>query len=250
VSWPFLAGVKLVPNTPSDETPAGSAAPAAPSTAPQTEKNEPGATLPAVQQTTAASVELEKSVVISCNDKEGRKQNHCDKPALDEKLSGHFKSLAACKPGTAGKISLGLKLDFSKNKIVDVVRGKSTTLDEGTAMDVLGCAQTDLQTVSLEGVDHLNEKYLIFYFLNLLPAGTPVAPAQATPTVTPASGNATVIFESAMVHESAEASSKVLTRLLYGTRVVVKGRVGDWYEVAFDSKGHKGFIHKNALGLK
>jgi hypothetical protein len=53
-----------------------------------------------------------------------------------------------------------------------------------------------------------------------------------------------------MVHESADPSSKVLTRLLYGTRVFVKGRLDDWYEVVFDSKGHKGFIHKNALGLK
>jgi hypothetical protein len=45
VSWPFLAGVKLVPNTPSDEAPAGSAGPATSSAAPQAEKSEPSATL-------------------------------------------------------------------------------------------------------------------------------------------------------------------------------------------------------------
>jgi hypothetical protein len=93
---------------------------------------------------------------------------------------------------------------------------------------------------------------MLFYFLRLLPKGAPLGNTTnaAEPSLVPASGSATVLFESAMVRERPEPSSAVLTRLLYGTRVVVSGRLGTWYEIKYDSKGNKGFIHKNAIGMQ
>jgi len=244
VSWPFFAGVKLVPNAPSEE-PEAAASPSAqmPTPAPNLAVAEP-------LRSKEPSVEIEKTVVISCHDERGRKQSRCDTPDLHATLDARFKALAQCKPGVDGKLSLGLKLDFSKNKVVDTVRGKSTTLDGSLANDLLACAKKELQAVSLAGIDHLQEDYLVFYFLKFMPAGALLSVPEANQhSIVAASGSATVIFESAMVRDSADTQGKLLARLLYGTRVFVTGRVGDWYEIKYDAKGRKGFMHQNSLGM-
>lgn len=246
VSWPFLAGVKLVPNAPSDE----SAVPLADSPQPPA-KAAAANPVPEPARSKEPSVEIEKTTVISCTDEHGRKPSRCDTPDLQETLLARFKALAHCKTGVDGKLSLGLKLDFEKNKVVDTVQGKSTTLEPGLVNELLACAKTELSTVSLAGIDHLNQRYLIFYVLQFVPAGALIPEAAATElAVVPASGSATVVFESAMVRDRADSSGKIVTRLLYGTRVFVTGRVGDWYEIKYDSKGHKGFVHQNSLGMQ
>jgi hypothetical protein len=246
VSWPFLAGVQLVPSAPGDETPPQDSEQTTQTAAPNSSAAPP-------QVSSKPSVQVEKSVVISCLDDKGRKQSRCDKPDFDRALKEHMEGLAACKPGAQGTFSLGLKVDFSKNKVVDFLRGKSTTVDKDVAAELMACAKAALGEVSLAGVDHLHETYLVFFFLTFQPAGTPIAElgaeAQAL-AVIPASGSATIVFESAMVRDKAETDAAVLTRLLYGTRVFVTGRIGEWYEVKYDSKGRKGFIHKNALGME
>lgn len=246
VSWPFLAGVKLVPNAPSDESAVPLAdAPSPSSKAPTT------AALPEPARSKEPNVTIEKTTVISCHDERDRKQNRCDTPDLQEALLARFKALAHCKAGVDGKLSLGLKLDFAKNKVVDAVQGKSTTLESGVVNELLACAKTELSTVSLAGIDHLHQRYLIFYVLGFVPAGALIAePATAQLAVVPANGSATVVFESAMVRDRADSSGKIVTRLLYGTRVFVTGRVGEWYEIKYDSKGHKGFVHQNSLGMQ
>jgi hypothetical protein len=245
VSWPFLAGVKLVPNAPSDQSavpldpaPASSNSPAVAAAAEPARSKEP-------------NVEIEKTTVISCHDERGRKQNRCDTPDLQETLFARFKALAHCKAGIDGKLSLGLKLDFEKNKVVDVVQGKSTTLESGVVDELLACAKTELSTVSLAGIDHLQQRYLIFYVLGFVPAGALLPERAAAPlAIVPANGSGTVVFESAMVRDRADSTGKIVTRLLYGTRVFITGRVGDWYEIKYDSKGHKGFVHQNSLGVQ
>ena len=42
---------------------------------------------------------------------------------------------------------------------------------------------------------------------------------------------------------------KIVSRLRYGTRVAVSAKRGKWYEVKYDAKGNKGWVHRNALGL-
>jgi hypothetical protein len=245
VSWPFLAGVKLVPNVPRDEAAIPLDSPQAPSG--------PSAVVSAPEppRSKEPNVEVEKATVISCHDDKGRKQNRCDTPDLQDTLLARFKALAHCKAGVDGKLSLGLKLDFEKNKVVDAVQGKSTTLDSTLVGELLACAKTELSTVSLAGIDHLQQRYLIFYTLSFSPAGAIIAEPNATAlTVVPASGTATVVFESAMVRDRADSAGKIVTRLLYGTRVFVTGRVGDWYEIKYDSKGRKGFVHQNSLGMQ
>ncbi len=106
VSWPFLAGVKLVPTLPATMHPLYRLHLRHPQRRWYRRANRMH-NLPLFLVRTTASVELEKTVVISCDDQSGRKQSHCDKPPVDEKLSDHFKSLVACKPGTVGKLSSG-----------------------------------------------------------------------------------------------------------------------------------------------
>jgi hypothetical protein len=245
VSWPFLAGVKLVPNAPSDE----SAVPLEPR--PASSNSAAAIVLPEPARSKEPNVEVEKTTVISCHDEKGRKQNRCDTPDLREALFARFKALTHCKEGVDGKLSLGLKLDFEKNKVVDVVQGKSTTLESGLVNELLACAKTELSTVSLAGIDHSQQRYLIFYVLSFSPAGALLPEQAAAPlAIVPASGSGTVVFESAMVRDRADSSGKIVTRLLYGTRVFITGRVGDWYEIKYDSKGHKGFVHQNSLGVQ
>lgn len=245
VSWPFLAGVQLVPSAPVDNPE-------------PSQRNKP-----APDPTTGAAagppiskkprIEIDKTVVINCHDAKGRKQNRCDKPNVQAALGERLAELAACKPDAEGTLSLGLKLDFEKNAVLDVVRGKSTTVDQETAGELLACAKAQLESVSLAGVEHLYRSYLVFFFLQLHPPGTPIVQVdeQGQPNaIVPANGSATVIFESAMVRDHADEAGKVVARLLYGTRVFVTGRLGDWYEVKYDSKGRKGFVHKNALGME
>jgi SH3-like domain-containing protein len=41
----------------------------------------------------------------------------------------------------------------------------------------------------------------------------------------------------------------VKARLLYGTKVFVTGRQGDWYRIRYDAHGREGWVHKNALAM-
>jgi hypothetical protein len=245
-AWPFLAGVKLVPDAPAPRVQSADDGEDTPAERPQAAPSAPA-------KTNTESVELEPALVLHCTDKQGKKHNECDKPVLGDMFHSRLKALAACDvaKNLSGKLSIGFKLDFKKNQIDDIVQGKSTTLDIPTAKALVACAEREFESATLSGVEHEFEQYLIFYMAEFVPPGTPIAAdSKDKQSVTPASGTATVVFESAMIRETADEDSKLLTRLLYGTRVFVTGRLGDWYEIKYDAKGHQGWVHKNAIGMK
>jgi hypothetical protein len=252
IAWPFLAGVQLVPRAPIDESDREETAAETPEkpepkqTADEDEADEP-------QRTTEQTVQVEKTVVIHCLDSKGGKLKTCDKPALDDSFTPKIQALANCPEAKnlSGVLSLGFRVDFKNDKIKELVKGKTTSLKNQVSTALLNCAETEFKTTSLKGIDHEHPEYLIFYVARFLPPGTAIAPPQADTeqAVTPVSGTATIAFESAMIRDSAERDAKVKARLLYGTRVFVTGKVGEWYEVKYDSKGRKGWVHKNAIGM-
>lgn len=254
LAWPWLAGVKLVPSPPTDDAPelaavasaSGSAAASAPPAA------DPPASLvvPAETKTHEETVKLVDMKVTACRNAAGKKLKDCDKVGFEASARPHLLALAACQAaqGTKQTLSLGFELDFDKGAITDVFAGKSTTYSKEDAHALVECAKKEFETVKLEGVDHEHTRYTTFFFLEFLPPGTILEGKAPEEETAEASGLATVGWDVAVVRDEPE-NGKIVTRLRYGTRVSVSARRGSWYEVKYDAKGSKGWVHKNALGL-
>jgi SH3-like domain-containing protein len=105
----------------------------------------------------------------------------------------------------------------------------------------------EFESVQMREVPRNFEQYQVYYSLDFK---TPEAAAEAKTSVTPASGQATVQWHSAQIRKGPEQEEDVQARLLAGARVVVTGRMGEWYRVKYDAKGREGWIHGAALGLK
>lgn len=257
ILWPRLAGLRLVPTLPApapsssqdltgappDEQPVASAL-AAPVPAPSANKPEPLATggQPPV---------VGEALVTSCRDASGGKVEHCDAVDFDRVARDRLSSLDDCPAakGVSGVLSLGFELDFASERITHITSGKATSLAEEPLNAVLDCYRQDFANVSLVAIPHEHERYTVFYRIELA-AAPPEAPASAAPVaVTPASGNATVSWETALVHATPEKDGKVVARVLSGTRVGVTGRSGDWYRVKYDARGREGWVFRTAIGM-
>jgi hypothetical protein len=106
----------------------------------------------------------------------------------------------------------------------------------------------------------------MYYRVRFSPPGSPIEPAPAPADViaerepevaatnaaeqklVSASGQATIGWTTAIVRESASPRANIATRLPYGTRVSVTGRMGDWYRIERLGKS-LGWIHRQAIGL-
>ena len=259
VAWPWLSGVRLVPSPPTDEVaenaiaPAPSGSPSAlTATAPPLPSGS-GAEEAAPVRTSEETVKVSDAKITTCRDEGGKKLKECDKVPFDTVARARLGALARCEAaaGAADMLSIGFELDFSKKSVVDVFAGKSTTFSKEKTRGLVDCAQKEFASVTLDGLDHEHERYTAFYFVEFLPPGAaekPAAEGSAPEETQAASGLATVAWDVAVVRDTPE-EGKILTRLRFGTRVVVTGRRGKWYEVRFDAKGQKGWVHRNALGL-
>jgi len=254
--WPSLANFKLVPNAPSQpaaapglagEPVAASAMSALPSAAP------PPPEAPAAPAGGAVVGELQ---VTSCRGEGGRKVETCDAIDFDRVARPRLQALAGCAGASrlTGMLSVGLELDFEKGKVVRVASGKSTTLGQSETDALIDCANTGFADVNLEGIAHQHAQYTAFYRVEFTAA--PEAPAEeAEPvaadqvSVTPATGRATVSWEVALVRSGPSRDGKVVARVLSGTRVVVTGRNGDWYQIKYDAKGNQGWVYRTAIGM-
>lgn len=255
--WPTLSGLRLVPEVPTqsdDKTKAAPRPPHDPAAVPATGEvpvaglvaNEEG-DMPAAVGHAVATVS--KELIVNCHDDQDRKLSQCDKPAFEAIAKERLKGLTSCEPakGATGTLSIGFDLDFSKEKITRVLKGKSTTFSDETAEALVACAKREFLTATLRGVEHTHAKYLVFYMVELAAPTAAEAASDQTPVVQ-ASGTATIIWNSARIR-SAPDDGEVVSRILYGTRVVVTGRQEDWYRVRYDAKGNEGWIHKNALAM-
>lgn len=254
IAWPWLSGVRLVPSPPNDEV--TEVAPAVAPSASALAATTPSAAVSAVDTaapaatTNAQSVKISDLKITTCRSDAGKKLKDCDKVQFDPLARGRLGGLSRCgaAQGAEGTLSIGFDLDFEKRAIVDVFSGKSTTFPKEQASALVDCAKKEFAAVTLDGVDHEHPRYTAFYFVEFVPAGAPAEAAAPEEQTQAASGLATVAWDVAVVRDAPE-DGKIATRLRYGTRVVVTGRKGRWYEVRYDAKGQKGWVHRNALGL-
>ncbi len=263
VIWPKLAGVKLVPSAPSDvgeATPNGEEVPAA-SAAGSGLPGEPpamkGAPAPAPGDSAepppeeSDRIKLSDAKILSCRDAKGGRVESCDAIEFDGVARPKLLALADCPAGkqAQGKLSIGFELDFSSGKIKGVEKGKSTSLPDATADALLECAKKEFSTVALSGIEHKQAKYTVFYLAELLPPGAKPEPSGgAGPTITPASGNATVAWEVAIIRDHPK-DGEIVARIMRGTRVSVTGRDGEWYRIKYDAKGSEGWVFRTAIGM-
>jgi uncharacterized protein YgiM (DUF1202 family) len=147
-------------------------------------------------------------------------------------------------------LSLGFELDFAKDRVVGLNSGKSTSLPQEDVEALLACLKETLGEVSLSGIRHNQERYAVYYRIELAsdPDKKKSEPA-AKVDVTAASGKATVAWDVALVRASPSRDSEVVARVLSGTRVSVTGRNGDWYRVKYDAKGGEGWVFRTAIGM-
>jgi hypothetical protein len=258
--WPMWADFKLVPSAPTPAGPApglggepvaASAASAAPAAPPPPTQPAPA---PNPEAPPAAGPVIGDLSVTSCRDQRGRRVERCDKIDFDRVARTRLGTLAACDGAASlnGVLSLGFEVDFDKNRLVRIASGKSTTLDEGDAESLVECASKAFADVNLEGLEHEQSFYNLFYRLEFTAAaaeGDQAGAAAADVPVTPASGRATVSWEVALVRSGPSRDGKVVARILSGTRVVVTGRSGDWYQIKYDTKGTPGWVFRTAIGM-
>lgn len=252
VVWPRLAGVKLVPSAPVEEV-AGLTASAEPEseggdTPPPAAAVVPAPATEPKPDEALSRLKIGKAQVTSCRDGEGKRQIHCDELDLEAALGEKLKTLALCK-GTEtarGTLSLGLELDLPKKKVVEVTRGRSTTLPDDATQAFLECARKDLAAAPLEGVKHTRAQYTVFFVVDVAPKGENIDKPEPKPDE--ASGRATVGWEVAIIRETPKDGA-IVARILRGTNVVVTGRQNDWYKVKYDAKGNEGWVFKTAIGM-
>jgi hypothetical protein len=191
--------------------------------------------------------------VTSCRDAGGGRIEQCDAVDFDRVARGKLASIEECEDARriSGVVSVGFDLDFTTERITRVVSGKTTTLDAAALRAVLACYEKKFSNVSLVGIPHEHQRYTVFYRVELK-AQPPLSPAgsdSAPEPITPASGAATVTWDTALVRDLPGNDTKVIARLRAGTRVGVTGRSGDWYRVKYDAKGREGFVFRTAIGL-
>jgi hypothetical protein len=255
--WPRLAGVTLVPRAPINSeqpaaaAPSASAAPSALAEPPEEPDPAPAPEQPQVSPTEA--LKITKTLVVSCRDDQGRKVEKCDEPDISSVATPKIHALLGCDAAqdAEGVLSLGLDLDFKNDVVRDVSSGKSTTLSSSVEKRLLGCAKKEFSSTSLKEIDHEHARYQFFFLVEFTPASTPVAAeVPAEEEKTEASGTAVVVWESARVRDEPSKDGEVKARILYGARVIVQARKGEWYEVKYDGRGRTGWIHQNAIGKK
>lgn len=253
IAWPWLAGVRLVPSPPTEETveAVGSASAAVQaSVAPPPPASAGAAPVGPALKTDVETAKISEIQITGCRDGKGRKKRECDKVGIDDRVRPHLAALTSCTDaqGASETLSIGLELSFTDQTITDVFAGKSTTFSREKARALVECAKKELGSIRLDGLGHEHDEYTVFYFVEFVPPGTAIAPVAAGDEPADASGLATVMWDSAVVREQPE-DGKIVTRLRYGTRVAVSAKRGKWYEVKYDAKGDKGWVHRNALGL-
>jgi hypothetical protein len=256
IAWPRLAGVRLVPELPAapassqdlsgapdERAPAGSAGKPVP--------KPPEAPAPAASP--AQPPVVGEAQVTSCRDAGGGRIEHCDAVDFDRAARGKLATMEDCDDARriSGVVSVGFELDFTTERVTRVTSGKTTTLAPADLAAVLACYEKKFSNVSLTGIPHEHQRYTVFYRVELKAQPIPTAGGSEDPPdpVTPASGAATVTWDTALVRDKPGNDTKVVARLRAGTRVGVTGRSGDWYRVKYDAKGREGFVFRTAIGL-
>lgn len=271
VAWPRLLGVHVGPNPPGGsedkvaKAPAASASQAAASASAAASSSaepagEPGAEAPAVSN--QEQVVVSEGVVASCRNKKGEKQKECGSVNLDKLVLTKLGGIKDCTSalGLDGELLLGLSIDFDKST-VDVLEDKKSGLPVSTVRGILKCASDELKGVELDKVPHTHSRYVVDYQLKFYRPGSGPDDKGADAAGDKGDdkgadgadagdkgsdlGRATVVWEKALVRESAK-DGKVTARLAQGSRVKLLKRDDDWYEIT--SGSIHGWVYRTAIG--
>ncbi len=265
VFWPSLAKLDFVqrpPGTPQPKPDESEPPPSETETDPARSPgpaSSPGANsellVPAaraeLQHTQAETTVIEATLITSCHDA-GQRAQSCDEPRLSGVTRAPIGELARCEgaDGASGVLSLGLEVDFAQGRISRVKAGKSTTLSEELTASLVTCAEKSLTGISLAGIAHEHASYWLYHLVRFKPPGSPFdATSVPAGEIVSASGRGTIGWKTALVREAASRQAKTVARLLYGTRVNVTGRAGEWYRIDYDGRGSVGWVHRKAIGL-
>lgn len=242
IAWPRMFGVSLVPEAPVGE-PAAELTASGEEPTPAVQKTEDDK-----QLTLRDLLEVGEPKITSCRDTEGNKAKECTPVDFDQLFHPSLLALAECPAaqGVFGTLSLGVEVDFAQKKINKLESGRATDLPQAVQQELLRCAEKQLASVSLDKVRAEQSSYTVFFKLLFK---TPEIAASEAQTIVPASGRVTVEWRTALIREEPETEAHVKARLLAGTRLVVTGRMGDWYRVKYDAQGREGWVHGAALGL-
>jgi hypothetical protein len=199
---------------------------------------------------TLESVRLGESTVASCQDDQRQAVAVCDRPNLVGLIEEPVAKLARCDAaeGVSGMLSLGLELNFERGHVTRVKAGQSTTLSKAKTALLVACAEDVVVGTPLGHVAHEHAAYWLYYQIHFLPPGSPMTSGAEAAEVIEASGQATVGWKTAVVRDGPSRQANISAKLLYGTRIQVTGRSGDWYRVNYDGKS-VGWLHRKAIGM-
>jgi hypothetical protein len=264
IAWPRVAGLQLGP-TPPDEGPravegADSAQLAAASGAPV------GSALVAASGSgkgpapvEVQTVVVKKTDVLTCRDERNKVVETCDRPDFDTLLIPLVKELEKCPAaaGLAGKLSIGFDIDFQGSKLT-VVQGKSTTIPRSTVVGIWSCANDGARRVKLDGMQHDQRRYTVFYSAFFYPPGKIIDADMESdeperdhrvaegPEVVAAEtmGSAQIVYDTVLVRDEPK-TGKVIARLVRGTRVDLLSKKDSWYKIKFEER--EGWVYRGAI---
>jgi hypothetical protein len=210
-------------------------------------------------------VSVPKGAILSCKSDEGETKRGKDCGSLasvDAVVLPRLKKLAHCSAaeGQAGKLSFLVIADFGTGRIGWDL-GKSSTV--GNLDGLKSCLQTDFHGVSLQSsAAHDMPKYNVAYTATFVappsaePSAKPTAaddsaakPADDKPgEAQPASGEATVAWEVALVRDVPKTGS-VVARLPRGAKVKLGSVKEGWYAIKYgDDFKSDGWVYRGAIG--
>ncbi len=272
IAWPRLVGVRLGPSAPSDTTSVSASGAHAPSARasqaeapPASVAAKPSASVAAPAASSAPppplgppTVSVPKGAILSCKTDEGetKRGKECGSLAsIDAVVLPRLKKLPHCSAaeGQSGKLSFLVIADFGSGRISWDI-GKSSTV--GNLDGLKSCLQTDFHGVSLlSSAAHDNPKYNVAYTATFT-SPEPAKPAEeAKPAAEekpaeaqPASGEATVAWEVALVRDVPKTGS-VVARLPRGAKVKIGSVKEGWYAIKYgDDFKSDGWVYRGAIG--
>jgi hypothetical protein len=206
----------------------------------------------------APNVSVNKGSVLSCKTADGdtKKGKECGPvAAIDQFVAPRIRRMSSCSglEGQTGKLSLLVHADFASDKFSFDV-GKSTTLANSDALAT--CVKNTFKGSSMSTAAHEHPRYTIAY--NVMFADESSDKAERTAKEAPeekkgersepASGEAKVAWENALVREAPKAES-IVARLPRGTKVKVGTSKEGWVQIKFgDGFASEGWVHRGAIG--
>lgn len=262
IVWPRLAGVRLGPAPPEDERGALAALTSASSSAqPTVSASASDMSLAAPSHSAAVpangqTVVVGAGKVLSCRNTKGKSPDECDTPSFDALAVPKLRSLAKCpaSSGLSGKLSVGIDLDFHRNRI-KLARGKSTTLSKAAVAALWPCLEAEFQKTKLDDLAHQHARYAVFYTVQFFPPGKmPEGEVggerteaggqnEKKPSEQP-SASAQVVYDTVLVRDE-PGEGKVIGRLVRGTRVELLFRKGGWYRIRIGDR--EGWVYRGSI---